>query len=156
MYVRLSFEIKYRSCVVGQASKYNICVYFRAKTTVWHYAFICHLQHVLAVIHFNVLNMEGGLHLGIVFHVCCCKIHLMMAKTAETCSTLQLNAMYSTRCTCSESKYRQWLANIAEWLSRKKNQNTSFISPLLTTSKDGILLGTFKLHNITKSEIGIT
>jgi hypothetical protein len=107
----------------------TIYVYiFRAKMTIWHYAFICHLQHVLAVIHFNLLTVKVGLHLGIVFHVCCCKIHLMMAKTAETCSRLQLNSKYSTHCACSESKYRHWLANTAGWLSRKKSEYKFYIT----------------------------
>ena len=49
--------------------QYAISVHiFRANTTLWRYAFICHLQHVSAVIYFNVAVVKGDLHLGIVFH----------------------------------------------------------------------------------------
>lgn len=34
--------------------------------------------------YFNVLTVKGGFHLGILFHVCCHKIYLMMVQRVKT------------------------------------------------------------------------
>jgi len=58
-----------------------------------------------------------GLHLGMLFHVCCYKFYLASAKNGRNSTRCLMDVQCYKNCVQSENKYRHWLVHLVPYFS---------------------------------------